>query len=219
MKFRSVFKFHPTIPITPWTAPSPWTLSLQRLSVLTFGLIIFGIGDALIITSGLGSAPWTVLAQGLSIQTELSIGTSTFIISVIVLLFWLPLSERPGLGTFANIVVIALALDFTLSLITRPLSWLSQIAMVLVGICLVAIGSMFYLTCGLGAGPRDGWMTGIHHRWRIPIARVRFSIEFTVLSLGWLLGGIVGIGTLLFALLIGPAIALSCSVVAQLTSE
>ena len=129
------------------------------------------------------------------------------IVSVAVLLLWIPLRQRPGLGTVANILVIAGALQLVVSFVPHPTHPTARLALVLAGIAFIGIGSGFYLTCNLGPGPRDGWMTGIHHRTGIPVARVRLAIEVTVLALGWLLGGTVGIGTVLFAVLIGPSVA------------
>lgn len=176
--------------------------------VLLVGLWLFGTGDALLVASGLGVSPWTVLAQGLSVRLPLSIGAATLVVSSIVLLLWIPLRERPGLGTIANILVIALALQVMIPILPTPDAFLARLAMVLLGIAMIGIGSGLYLTTNLGPGPRDGWMTALHHRTGWPIPAVRFGIEASVLTLGWALGGTVGLGTLLFALLIGPAVGL-----------
>jgi uncharacterized membrane protein YczE len=176
--------------------------------VLLVGLWLFGTGDALLVASGLGVSPWTVLAQGLSVRLPLSIGAATLVVSSIVLLLWIPLRERPGLGTIANILVIALALQVMIPILPTPDAFAARLAMVLVGIAMIGIGSGLYLTTNLGPGPRDGWMTALHHRTGWPIPAVRFGIEASVLALGWALGGTVGLGTLLFALLIGPAVGL-----------
>lgn len=179
--------------------------------LLVLGLWLFGTGEAFLVTAGLGNGPWTVLAQGLTMRLPLSIGLATFIISVIVLLLWIPLRERPGLGTIMNAIVIALALQVMVGVLPTDypdslLGMAARLAMVLIGIGLIGLGSGIYLTTGLGPGPRDGWMTGVHQRTGWPVSRVRLGIEATVLTLGWLLGGTVGIGTVLFALLVGPAV-------------
>lgn len=154
----------------------------------------------------LGNGPWTVLAQGVTTRTPLSIGAATFLISAIVLALWIPLREKPGLGTIANAVVIAAALQVGVLFLPHPdATWL-KLAFVFGGVALIGLGSGLYLTTNLGPGPRDGWMTGIHNRFDIPVSRVRLGIEITVLVIGWLLGGTVGLGTVIFALLIGPSV-------------
>jgi len=193
-----------SVPITTWRADRRWTAKPRTLLVLIVGLWLFGTGEALVVVSDLGNGPWTVLAQGLSVRTGLSIGWTTFIISVTVLLLWIPLRERPGLGTIANAVVIALALQIGVNVIPHPSQPALQLATVLAGIALIGLGSGLYLTTNLGPGPRDGWMTGVHLRTGWPIYAVRLGIEVSVVVFGWLLGGTVGIGTVLFALLIGP---------------
>jgi uncharacterized membrane protein YczE len=170
------------------------------------GLWLFGTGEALLVAAELGNGPWTVLAQGVSSRTSLSIGLATFVISLVVLALWIPLRETPGLGTIANAVVISAALQVGVWLIPHPdPTWL-KLLFVFVGVGLIGLGSGLYLTTNLGPGPRDGWMTGIHHKFDIPVSRVRLGIEVTVLLLGWLLGGTVGLGTVIFALLIGPSV-------------
>ena len=174
--------------------------------ILVLGLWIFGTGEAMLVDAALGNAPWTVFAQGVSMRTGISIGVATFLTSVVVLLGWIPLRERPGLGTIANAVVIATALQVMIGVLPNPqgLGW--RIIQVLAGIMLVGFGSGLYLTTNLGPGPRDGLMTGIHVRTGIAVTPVRLGIEVTVLAVGWVLGGTVGVGTLLFALLIGPSV-------------
>jgi uncharacterized membrane protein YczE len=195
-----------TVPVTRWRAPSRWRASPSTVVILVIGLWLFGTGEALLVDADLGVSPWTVLAQGLDQQSGIGIGMATFVISAAVLLLWLPLRERPGLGTVANAVLIALALGVTTPLLPQPEALPWQVAEVLVGIALIGLGSGLYLTCGLGPGPRDGWMTGLHHRSGMPVALVRVMIEVTVLGLGWALGGTVGLGTVAFALLIGPSV-------------
>jgi uncharacterized membrane protein YczE len=170
------------------------------------GQWLFGTGEALLVDAGLGVSPWTVLAQGISVRGGIPIGLATLVVSVCVLLLWIPLRERPGLGTVCNAIVIALALQVMVGVLPQPDNVAVQLAFVFAGIAVIGVGSGVYLTANLGPGPRDGWMTGLHVRYGWPISRVRLAIEAVVLVLGWLLGGTVGIGTVLFALLIGPAV-------------
>ncbi|MPZ72464.1 MAG: hypothetical protein GEU74_04425 [Nitriliruptorales bacterium] len=197
------------------SAPSRWRASPARLVRLLAGLWLFGTGDALLVHAQLGNAPWTVLAQGVSLHTPLSIGVATQLIGVAVLLGWIPLRERPGLGTLCNVAVIGFAIDVMLPILPEPAVLSTRVVALLVGIALIGIGSGFYLTADLGPGPRDGWMTGLHRRYRWPLSRVRFGIEVSVLAAGAALGGTVGLGTAAFALLIGPAVASSVRVLTR----
>lgn len=210
---------HKTVPNTPWSATSRWDLSPLRIGILFFGLFIFGLGDALLIQSDIGNAPWSVLAQGVSNRLDITMGWSTFAISTLVLILWIPLREKPGFGTLANIAIIATAIQIGVTIFPMQDSYFAGIVYSLVGIALVGIGSTLYITCGLGPGPRDGLMTALHNRSGIRIGRVRLGIEGTVLIAGWLLGGTVGLGTLLFATLIGQSIAVSLGVVSRVTSR
>ncbi|CAN2201278.1 COG2364 Predicted membrane protein [Candidatus Nanopelagicaceae bacterium] len=219
---RSLLKFiapHKTIPNTPWRAAHRWQLSPTRVAILFFGLAIFGLGDSLLVQGNVGNAPWTVFAQGLSLKTGFPLGVSTFLISVAVLLIWIPLKEKPGFGTLSNILLIATFIQIGISIFPLQDSLAMGVTFDLLGIILVGIGSSLYITCGLGPGPRDGAMTGIHQATGIRVGRVRLGIEVSVLIVGWLMGGTVGVGTLLFALLIGESIAISLGVVARLTSR
>jgi uncharacterized protein len=196
-----------TIPLTRWRSEgSRWRSGPGTFVILILGLWLFGTGEAMLVDATLGNAPWTVFAQGISVRTGMAIGLATFLTSVVVLLMWIPLRERPGLGTIANAVVIALALQVMIGVLPTPESFGWRLAQVIGGIALVGIGSGLYLTTNLGPGPRDGLMTGIHERTGIAVTPVRLSIEVVVLAIGWLLGGTVGLGTVLFALLIGPAV-------------
>ena len=197
-----------TVPRTRFTAPSVWRPTPGSLTALIGGLWLFGTGDALILASALGASPWSVLAQGISVRTGLGIGWTTFGVSIGVLALWIPLRQRPGLGTVMNIIVIALAIGVTYPRVTTPDSLIGQLGFVFLGIGLIGLGSGFYLASGHGPGPRDGWMTGLHRVTGWPVGRVRLLIEVTVLVAGWALGGIVGIGTALFALLVGQSVAL-----------
>jgi uncharacterized membrane protein YczE len=210
---------HKTVPITPWRAKHRWDLSISRVLILFFGLALFGFGDALVVQSNLGNAPWTVFAQGLSLKTGLSLGWATFYTGFVVLLIWIPLRERPGFGTISNIIIISAAIQVGVELFPLQSTFLGGLASALLGIALVGVGTALYITCGLGPGPRDGAMTGIHNRTGIRVGRVRMGIEVTVLIIGALLGGRIGLGTALFALLIGQSVAISFGVVARLTSK
>jgi uncharacterized protein len=218
-RIANFLKPHKTVPHTPWRGKSRWDLSPSRFAILSFGLSIFGLGDSLLIQGNVGNAPWTVFAQGLTLKTDLSIGWATFIISVCVLLIWIPLKEKPGFGTLANIVLIATFIEIGTKIFPLQHSLIRGVIFDLIGIALVGIGSALYITCGLGPGPRDGAMTGIHYRTGIRVGRVRMGIEITVLCIGFLLGGTVGIGTALFALLIGQSVAISLGVLARLTRQ
>ena len=210
---------HKTVPITPWTGNGKWDLSIIRVAILFFGLFIFGIGEAFVIQSNIGNGPWSVLAQGVSKHLNISMGWSTFGISTLVLLGWIPLREKPGFGTLSNIVIIATAIEIGVTYIPLQENYLIGVVFALLGIGMVGVASTLYITCGLGPGPRDGLMTGLHFKTGIRVGRVRLAIEATVFALGWLLGGTVGLGTLLFAGLIGQSIAVALGVVSRLTSK
>jgi len=216
--FIEFLRPHKTVPHTPWTATSRWDLSPVRTIVLFFGLFIFGLGDSLLIQGQIGNAPWSVLAQGISNRLEITMGWSTFAISTLVLLLWIPLKEKPGFGTLSNIALIAIAIQVGVTIFPDQDTYLAGILYCLLGIAMVGLGSALYITCGLGPGPRDGLMTALHHKSGVRIGRVRMGIEGTVLLGGWLLGGTVGLGTLLFATLIGQSIAISLGVVSRLTT-
>lgn len=204
------------VPLTRWRAPSRWQASPSTVVVLVAGLWLFGAGEAFLVDARLGVSPWTVLAQGLDRQLGVGIGGATFLVSIAVLLLWIPLRERPGIGTLANAVVIAVALGVTVPMLPSPEALAWRGLEVFLGIGLIGLGSGLYLTTGLGPGPRDGWMTGVHQRTGLPIARVRLAIEVAVLALGWLLGGTVGVGTVAFALFIGPSVGYGLAVIGRL---
>jgi hypothetical protein len=192
-----------TIPLSRWRA------SPRRLASLFFGLLVFGAGEALLVASELGNSPWTVFAEGLEKQTPLSVGAATVATSFVILLLWIPLRQRPGLGTIANAIVVGLAIDATLVVLPDDAALVPRIGEVVLGIGLVALGSAFYLGAALGPGPRDGLMTGLHRVTGRSVAPIRTGIEITALTIGVILGGTFGAGTIAFALLIGPAVALS----------
>jgi uncharacterized protein len=209
---------HRTIPETTWRSDHLWKAKPLTLFVLIFGLWLFGTGEALLIKSALGVSPWTVLAEGISIQTRLTIGLATFFTSVLVLIFWIPLKQKLGLGTILNAIVIATAIDVMLQVLPTSTNFWINLSEVFIGVILVGLGSGLYLTCNMGPGPRDGWMTGIHQKTKISVGKVRLAIEVTVLGIGWFLGGTVGIGTLIFASLVGYSVAVWLNIVKKLNS-
>ncbi|MEO2180268.1 MAG: YitT family protein [Candidatus Poseidoniia archaeon] len=218
MSLKSILEFiRPAhkVPNTVWSSETPLNLKPRFITLffLVLGLWIFGTGEAMLIGAGIGVSPWTVLAQGITEQTDFTVGMSTFIVGVLVLFFWIPLRELPGIGTILNIILISLAIDVMNPYIPEQTEMIPAIFQAASGIILVGIGSAFYLTANLGPGPRDGWMTGIQKRTDWPIGRVRIAIEILVLSLGILLGGIFGIGTIMFALGIGPIVAICLGIV------
>jgi uncharacterized membrane protein YczE len=217
--FLEFLRPHKTVPKTPWSAASRWDLNPARIGVLFFGLFIFGLGDSLLIQSTIGNAPWSVLAQGVSGKLHITMGWSTFAISSLVLLLWIPLKEKPGFGTLSNIVIIATAIQIGVSIFPEQNNYGFGVIYCLIGIGMVGLGSALYITCALGPGPRDGLMTALHNSTGVRIGRVRLAIEGSVLVAGWLLGGTVGLGTLLFALLIGQSIAIALGVVSRVTSR
>jgi uncharacterized membrane protein YczE len=192
---------------------------LQRFLLLIFGLTVFGIGEAFLVVTSLGNSPWVVLSEGISLNSNLNIGQATFFVSLVVLFFWIPLRQKPGFGTLANIVVIAVAIELGLLMIPEVNNIFLKLFYVLFGILLVGIGSALYITCGLGTGPRDGLMTGLHYRTGVRVGRVRLGIEVMALTTGALLGGSLGVGTALFALFIGQSVAISLGVLGRLTSK
>ena len=178
----------------------------RRLVQLVVGLLLYGAGCALTVRAGLGVDPWTVLAEGVSGHISIGVGWTTNLIGLGVLLLWLPLRQRPGAGTVANIVLVGTSMQVVLDVLPPAEGTLGQVAACLGGIVVVAAASGLYIGAHFGPGPRDGLMTGIHRRWRWPIWLARGSVEVTVLAAGWMLGGTVGVGTVLFAVLIGPLV-------------
>ena len=180
---------------------------------LFFGLIIFGFGEGLLILSTTGNSPWSVLAEGISKNSKLSIGAATFLISVSVLFLWIFLKQKPGLGTIFNIIIISVMIDITLYFFDTPSFIWSKYLLSILSVILVGIGSGIYLVANLGPGPRDGLMTGLTKITNLPIALVRACLEISVVIVGWYLGGTVGIGTLIFAFGIGPCVAFGLFIV------
>lgn len=199
-----------SVPITSWSSAQALNFRprFTTLLLLCIGLTIFGIGESLLIKSGAGNSPWTVLSQGFSEISGWSIGATTFLTSLGVLLLWIPLRQTPGIGTVLNAVIISLAIEFSLPYLPSSEVYALQVLETTVGILLVGFGSGIYLIANLGPGPRDGLMTGLQRVSGQPVARVRTAIEITVVLFGWLLGGTVGLGTLMFAFGIGPAVSM-----------
>ena len=199
------------IPTLFWSSSKALTATPKLISVvfLIIGLILFGLGEALLIAAGIGVSPWTVLGQGISNVLNLSIGKATFFISLFVLLCWIPLRQIPGIGTILNVIIIATVLDYSLIYLPAPEQFSLKLIQVIAGILITGFGGAIYLIANLGPGPRDGLMTGLQELTDLPIAWVRSGIELSVIIIGWILGGIFGIGTLLFALGIGPSVAAS----------
>ena len=185
---------------------SLWRAGPRRLLRLVFGLWLFGVGEAMIVHADLGNSPWTVFAQGVAIHTPLSIGTATIVLSFLVMAVWIPLRQAPGLGTILNAILIGIAIDVTLPLLpaTDGLGW--RALLLAAGIAIIATGSGLYLTSYLGPGPRDGLMTALHHRTGRSLRLWRTVIESLALIAGFLLGGVVGVGTVAYAILIGPGV-------------
>jgi len=170
----------------------------------------------LLIVSFTGASPYSVLAQGISLHTNLSVGMATFLISVAVLILWIPLNQKPGIATILNALIIALVIDLCIKFVPTPSNYYNQLILAIVSVITVGIGGGIYLVSNLGAGPRDGLMVGLQKKTNLPIALVRATLEIAVVSIGWYLGGTVGIGTLLFAFGIGPCVALGLYLVDKL---
>ena len=211
MKFSLIFLSIKSIPKTNWSSNDPLNFrpKIKTFILLCLGLSLFGFGESLLIHSTIGVSPWTVLAEGISIKLDWSVGFATFIVSVLVLCCWILLKQKPGIGTLFNIIIIAGTIDVSLFLFDfSSTSYLLNVLTGVLGVLFVGIGSGIYLIANLGPGPRDGLMTGLQRITNFPIAWVRASIEISVIILGWFLGGTVGFGTLIFAFGIGPAVAL-----------
>ena len=205
-----------SVPKTSWSSKTPLNFKpkVKTFILLCFGLSLFGFGESLLIHSTIGVSPWTVLAEGMSIKLNWSVGFATFIVSVLVLCSWIFLKQKPGIGTLLNIVIIAGMIDISLFLFDfSSNSYLLNVLTVVLGVLFVGMGSGVYLIANLGPGPRDGLMTGLQRLTNFPIAWVRTSIEISVVIIGWILGGTVGLGTLLFAFGIGPAVAFGLYIV------
>ena len=205
------------IPKKSWSSKNPFNLRPKFITIffLVFGLTLFGAGEGLLIVSFTGASPWSVLAQGISFNTDISVGLVTFIVSVSVLFLWIFLKQKPGLGTLFNILIIATMIDVCIFFVPTPEIYFNKLLLAVASVLLVGLGTGFYLIANLGPGPRDGLMTGLQRKTNLPIASVRAFLEISVVSIGWYLGGTVGIGTLLFAFGIGPAVALGLYLVGK----
>lgn len=210
-----LFRGHKTIPTTSWKSDSRWRFSLKTFFVLMIGFFFFGVGEGLVFLSAIGNSPWIVLSEGLTNYSPFEIGTATLIMSIFVFLLWIPLREKPGAGTIFNILMIPFWIEITIHLFPRADSIYVGVVLAILGVLCVGLGSALYLTTNLGPGPRDGLMTSLHQKTGIRVSRVRLSIETSVLIIGFLMGGTVGLGTLIFALGIGRSVALWLAVVAR----
>ena len=191
----------PAPPVSQWR--------LRAVPRLLVGLVLYGFADAMMIRASIGVDPWTVFALGVARQTGLGIGLLTNVIGLLVLLLWIPLRQRPGLGTVLNVLVVGTMIGVGIELLAVPAEWWGKALLFAGGLVLLAVASGIYIGARLGPGPRDGLMTGLHHRFGVPIWAARGGVELTVLLIGWALGGDVGLGTLAFALLIGPLCAVT----------
>ena len=198
------------IPKVKWSSDKPYNFKpkFSTFFFLCFGLTLFGLGEGLLIVSFTGASPWSVLAQGISLNINLSIGTITLLISLAVLVLWIPLGQKPGMGTIFNALIIAIMIDLCIKFVPTPSNYIHQLILAIISVITVGIGGGIYLVSNLGAGPRDGLMIGLQKLTKLPIAVVRAALEISAVSVGWYLGGTVGVGTLLFAFGIGPCVAL-----------
>ena len=198
------------IPKVNWSSDRPYNFKpkFSTFFFLCFGLTLFGLGEGLLIVSFTGASPWSVLAQGISLNVNLSIGTITLLISIAVLILWIPLSQKPGMGTIFNALIIAFMIDLCIKFVPTPSDYFNQLILAVISVIMVGTGGGIYLVSNLGAGPRDGLMIGLQKVTNLPVAAVRAFLEISVVSIGWYLGGTVGVGTLLFAFGIGPCVAL-----------
>ena len=210
-----------SVPKVSWSSEKPLNFLPAPLTLLMlcFGLTLFGLVESLIITAGAGMSPWTVLAEGLSISSGLSIGALTFLISLGVLLLWIPIKQMPGVGTMLNVVIIAAVIEWSLPFLPHPDQYGLQILQAIIGTIIVGFASGIYLIANLGPGPRDGLMTGFQRVTGLPIAWVRAMIEIVVVAIGFSLGGTLGLATLIFAFGIGPAVSIGLYCVAALAKK
>ena len=210
-----------SVPTTQWSSDEPLNFSPKPLTLffLILGLFLFGLGESLIITASIGMSPWTVLAEGLSLTSGLSIGVLTFIISLVVLLLWIPLKQKAGIGTILNVIIIAAVIEWSLPYLPHPETYLMQVLQAILGTLVVGFASGIYLIANLGPGPRDGLMTGCQRVTNLPIAWVRVFLEITVISIGWVLGGTIGVATVIFAFGIGPAVSLGLYFIASISKK
>ena len=209
MKFLILIFTIKKIPVVSWSSYDALNLKPKFITLLylILGLILFGLGETLLITANAGVSPWTVLAQGISIRTGYSIGLTTFFVSLGVLCLWIPLRQKPGIGTILNTIIVSVVMDVSLPFLPAPETILLQTLQIISAVVIVGLGSGFYLIANLGPGSRDGLMTGLQRMTNKPISLIRAIIEISVVIVGWYLGGVVGIGTIVFALTIGPFVS------------
>ena len=209
------------VPSVSWSSDFPLNTKPRFYTVIMLitGLFFFGLGEAIIIGSGSGVSPWTILAQGISIRTDLSVGTTTFLISIGILIFWIPLKQVPGIGTILNAIIIASTIDLTLPYLPQPNDTYLKLLQVCIGIFIVGLGSGIYLISNLGPGPRDGLMIGLQKQTGTSIPLIRTILELSAVISGWLLGGVVGIGTVLFVFGIGPCVGIGLTLVEKISKK
>ncbi len=194
-----------------------WKAKPKTFFYLMLGNWLYGTGEAILIKADIGQSPGTVLAQGIQNLTGDTIGWTSFYISIGVMFLWIPLKNKVGIGTVLNIIFVSVAIDVMMPFFPSPDSYVVSVVMVLIGILVIGLGSAFYIPSNLGPGPRDGLMTGLHYRTGIPIGRVRFVIEAAFLLAGWLLGGSVGLGTVLVTVLVGEVVAIFFGIVSRVS--
>lgn len=221
MRFLSRIFSIKAVPSLSWSSEFPLNTKprLTTMIMLIIGLFLFGLGEAIIIGSGSGVSPWTVLAQGISIRSDFSIGMATFFISIAILIFWIPLKQVPGIGTILNAIIIASAIDLTLPYLPQPDDITFKIIQACFGILVVGLGSGIYLCSNLGPGPRDGLMIGLQKQTNTSLPAIRTIIELSAVISGWLLGGVVGIGTILFVFGIGPCVGIGLTLVEKVSKN
>ncbi|MDB4816434.1 hypothetical protein OAH24_03435 [Gammaproteobacteria bacterium] len=221
MRFLSRIFSIKAVPSLSWSSEFPLNTKprLKTMGMLIIGLFLFGLGEAIIIGSGSGVSPWTVLAQGISTRSDLSIGMATFFISIAILIFWIPLKQVPGIGTILNAIIIASAIDLTLPYLPQPDDITFKIIQACFGILVVGLGSGIYLCSNLGPGPRDGLMIGLQKQTNTSLPAIRTIIELSAVISGWLLGGVVGVGTILFVFGIGPCVGIGLTLVEKVSKN
>lgn len=221
MRFLSRIFSIKAVPTLSWSSEFPLNTKprLKTMVMLIIGLFLFGLGEAIIIGSGSGVSPWTVLAQGISTRSDLSIGMATFFISIAILIFWIPLKQVPGIGTILNAIIIASAIDLTLPYLPQPDDITFKIIQACFGILVVGLGSGIYLCSNLGPGPRDGLMIGLQKQTNTSLPAIRTIIELSAVISGWLLGGVVGVGTILFVFGIGPCVGIGLTLVEKVSKN
>ena len=194
-----------------------WKAKPKTFFYLMLGNWLYGTGEAILIKADIGQSPGTVLAQGIQNITGDTIGWTSFYISIGVMFLWIPLKNKVGIGTVLNIIFVSVAIDVMMPFFPSPDSYAVSVVMVIIGILVIGLGSAFYIPSNLGPVPRDGLMTGLHYRTGIPIGRVRFVIEAAFLLAGWLLGGSVGLGTVLVTVLVGEVVAIFFGIVSRVS--